>query len=66
MDYFDYSVTEEELNEIEKYDCLFSANVISLDNKKNRKYFNSYAYEQYLKAESNSNTEDNKGGADSE
>ncbi len=66
MDYFDYSITEEELNEIEKYDCLFSTNVISLDSKKNRQYLNSYAYQQYLKDESQLNAEDNKGGADSE
>lgn len=60
MDYFDVFITEEELNEIEKYDCLFSFNIISLDNKKNQKLLDSYVYQQYLK--DTNNTEDNKGG----
>ncbi|MCI8309936.1 MAG: hypothetical protein HFJ45_07190 [Clostridia bacterium] len=62
MNCFDDFITEEELKEIEKHDCLFSFRVISLDDKKKRKYLNSFAYQQYLKQ----NAEDNKGGADNE
>lgn len=51
MDYFDIFDTEDKINEIEKYDCLYTENVISLDDKKNRKYFNSYMYQQYLQNE---------------
>ena len=60
--YFEVIFTEEELNEIEKYDCLFSFNVISLEDKKNRKLLDSYAYQQYLKNTTTDNAEDNKGG----
>jgi len=66
MNYFDNFITEEEINEIEKYDCLFSFSVISLDDKKNRKFLDAYAYQQYLRNESNLNAEDNKGGANNE
>lgn len=59
MNYFDDFITEEEINEIEKYDCLYSFRVISLDDKKNSKILNSYAYQEYLKKQS---TKDNKGG----
>lgn len=59
MNYFDDFITEEEINEIEKYDCLYSFRVISLDDKKNSKILNSYAYQEYLKKQS---TQDNKGG----
>lgn len=63
MNYFDDFITEEEINQIEKYDCLFSFGVISLDDRKKRKYLNSYAYQEYLRKESKN---DNKGGADNE
>ncbi len=66
MKYFDDFITEEEINKIEKYDCIFSFGVISLDDKKNRKYLNSYAYQQYLRNTSNLNAEDKKGGANNE
>ncbi len=66
MKYFDDFITEEEINKIEKYDCLFSFNIISLDDKKNRKLLDAYAYQQYLKDKSNLNVEDNKGGANNE
>jgi len=66
MKYFDDFITEEELNEIEKYDCLFSFRVISLDDKKNRKLLDSYAYQKYLQTLNESNTSDKKGGVTSE
>ncbi len=66
MKYFDDFITEEEINEIEKYDCLFSFRVISLDDKKNRKLLDSYAYQKYLQTLNESNTSDKKGGVTSE
>lgn len=66
MNYFDDFITEEELNEIEKYDCLFSFRIISLDDKKNRKLLDSYAYRKYLQTLNESNTSDKKGGVTSE
>lgn len=65
MNYFDF-ITEEEINKIEKCDLLYSTNVISLDNKKNRKLLNSYAYRQYLRNTNTDNAEDNKGGVSCE
>lgn len=43
------AVTKEKL--IKANDNLYTENVISLDDKKNRKYFNSYMYQQYLQNE---------------
>ena len=66
MNYFDDFITEEEINEIEKYDCLFSFRVISLDDKKSRKLLDSYAYQKYLQTLNESNTSDKQGGVTSE
>lgn len=65
MDYFDF-ITEEEIEQIEKLDCLYTKDIISLNDRKNHKLLNSYAYQQYLKNTSNDNAEDNKGGVTSE
>lgn len=61
MDYFDF-ITEEEINEIKKCDCLYCKDIISLDNKKNRKLLDFYVYQQYLQNTSNETEADNKGG----
>lgn len=65
MDYFDF-ITEEEIEQIEKLDCLYTKGIISLNDSKNHKLLNSYAYQQYLKNTTNDNAEDNKGGVTSE
>lgn len=65
MDYFDF-ITEEEIEQIEKLDCLYTKDIISLNDRKNHKLLNSYAYQQYLKSTSNDNAEDNKGGVSCE
>lgn len=39
-------VTKEKLTKIK--DNLFTENVISLDNRKNQKYFDNLSYQQYL------------------
>lgn len=65
MNYFDF-ITEEEIEQIEKLDCLYTKDIISLNDSKNHKLLNSYAYQQYLKRTSNNNAEDNKGGVSCE
>lgn len=62
MNYFDF-VTEEEINNIQKTDCLYTTGIISLNDKKNKKIFDSYAYQKYLQKTNNYNTKDIKGGA---
>lgn len=52
MDYFDF-ITEEELNEIEKYDCLYTKDIISLDDNKNRPKLDLYVYKLYLQNQTN-------------
>lgn len=66
MNYFDDFITEEEINEIEKCDCIFSFGVISLNDKKNRKFLDSYVYQKYLQTSNESNTDDKKGGVSNE
>ena len=65
MDYFDF-ITEEEIEQIEKLDCLYTKDIISLNDIRNHKLLKSYAYQQYLKNTSNDNAEDNKGGVSCE
>ena len=62
MDYFDF-ITEEEIDQIEKYDQLYYEYTISLNDIKNLKLLDLYAYQQYLK---NKQTTDNKGGVSNE
>ena len=54
MKCFDNFITEDEIQKIKKKDNLFTDNVISLDDKNNTEFFNSYAYQEYLKKQNNS------------
>lgn len=54
MKCFDNFITEDEIKNIKKKDNLFTVNVISLDDKNNTKFLNSYAYQEYLKKQNNS------------
>lgn len=65
MDYFDF-ITEDEIEQIEKYDCLYNIDTISLNDMKNLNLLDLYAYKQYLKKKSNTYAEDNKGGVSNE
>ena len=65
MDYFDF-ITEEEIDQINKYDCLYYEDTISLNDMKNLKLLYLYAYQEYLKKINNVNAEDKKGGVASE
>ena len=65
MNYFDF-ITEEEIDQVEKSDHLYCENTISLNDMKNLKLLDDYAYQQYLKKKSNTNAEDKKGGVSSE
>lgn len=65
MDYFDF-ITEEEIDQINKYDCLYYEDTISLNDMKNLKLLDLYAYQEYLKKINNVNAEDKKGGVASE
>lgn len=66
MKYFDEFITEDEIDEIVKCDNLYSVDVISLYDKKNRKLLDSYVYQKYLQALKESNTNNKKGGVPSE
>lgn len=57
MKYFDEFITEEEIENIQKVDCLYSVDTISLNDRKKRKMLDSYAYQNYLK-EINSESSD--------
>lgn len=62
MDYFDF-ITEEELEKIKKYDHLYYEDTISLNDLRNLKLLDLYAYQQYLK---NKQATDNEGGVSNE
>lgn len=62
MDYFDF-ITEEEIEKIKKHDHLYYEDTISLNDMKNLKLLDLYAYQQYLKKKK---AEDNKGGVSNE
>lgn len=63
MKYFDEVLTEEEIEEIQKKDNLYTKDTISLNDKKNSKLLDSYAYQQYLRKKNKKKSNNNKGGA---
>lgn len=63
MKYFDEVLTEEEIEEIQKKDNLYAKDIISLNDKKNSKLLDSYAYQQYLRKKNKKKSNNNKGGA---
>lgn len=49
MNYFDIFDTEDEIDKIEKLDCLFTKDTVSLDDEKTQVKLACYAYELYLR-----------------
>lgn len=58
MKCFDQTITEDELKKIIQKDNLFTEDVISLNDNKNKKALDNYAYQQYLKKEVTNNLKD--------
>lgn len=58
MKYFDEKNTEDEINKIQKADCIFTNDVVSLDDKKVQKMLDIQVYQIYLKKQSEENNED--------
>lgn len=58
MKYFDKKITEDEINKIQKIDCIFTDDVVSLDDKKVQKMLDVQVYQIYLKKQSEENNED--------
>lgn len=59
MKYFDEKITEDEINKIQKVDCIYTDDVVSLDDKKVQKMLDVQVYQIYLKKQSEENNEDN-------
>lgn len=57
MNYFDEIFTEDKIKKIKKKDCLYVKGIVSLDDKKNQKELDSYAYEVYLRKMKEENEE---------
>lgn len=66
MKYFDEKNTEDGINKIQKVDCIFTDDVVSLDDKKTQKLLDIQVYQIYLKkqSEENNNDDDNKKAGD--
>lgn len=66
MKYFDEKNTEDEINKIQKVDCIFTDDVVSLDDKKTQKLLDIQVYQIYLKkqSEENNTDDDNKKAGD--
>lgn len=61
MKYFDEKNTEDEIDKIQKVDCIFTDDVVSLDDKKRQKMLDIQAYQIYLRKQSEeNNNDDNK------
>jgi hypothetical protein len=58
MKYFDEKNTEDEINKIQKADCVFTDDVVSLDDKKVQNLLDIQVYEIYLKKQSEEDNED--------
>lgn len=58
MKYFDEKITEDEINKIQKVDCIYTDDVVSLDDKKVQKMLDVQVYQIYLKKQSEENNED--------
>lgn len=58
MKYFDEKNTEDEINQIQKVDCIFTYDVVSLDDKKIQKLLDIQVYQIYLKKQSEENNSD--------
>lgn len=58
MKYFDEKNTEDEIKKIQKVDCIFTDDVVSLEDKKVQKMLDVQVYQIYLKKQSEENNED--------
>lgn len=64
MKYFDKKKTKDQIKKIQKVDCVFTDDVVSLDDKKVQKMLDIQVYQIYLKKQSEENNEndDKKAG----
>ena len=62
MNYFDIFDTEDEIDKIEKLDCLYTKDIVSLDDEETQKKLACYAYEMYLREKNKKSSNDKKGG----
>jgi hypothetical protein len=62
MKYLDYFYAKDEIEEIEKKDNLYIEGIVSLDDKENQQFLDSYVYQMYLRKQSNEDSEDSEGG----
>ena len=64
MKYFDKKKTKDKIKQIQKVDCVFADDVVSLDDEKVQKMLDIQVYQIYLKRQSEENNEndDKKAG----
>ena len=58
MRYFDKKKTKNKIKKIQKVDCVFTDDVVSLDDKKVQNLLDIQVYQIYLKKQSEENNED--------
>lgn len=58
MKYFDKKKTKDEVKKLQKVDCIFTDDVLSLDDKKVQEMLDIQVYQIYLKKQSEENNED--------
>ena len=58
MKYFDKKKTKDEVKKLQKVDCIFTDDVVSLDDKKVQNLLDIQVYQIYLKKQSEENNED--------
>lgn len=58
MRYFDKKKTKNKIKKIQKVDCVFTDDVVSLDDEKVQKMLDIQVYQIYLKKQSEENNED--------
>ena len=56
--YFDKKKTKDKIKKIQKVDCVFTDDVVSLDDEKVQKMLDIQVYQIYLKKQSEENNED--------
>ncbi len=58
MKYFDKKKTKDKIKKLQKADCIFTDDVLSLDDKKVQEMLDIQVYQIYLKKQSEENNED--------
>ena len=58
MKYFDNKKTKDEIKKLQKADCIFTDDVLSLDDKKVQEMLDIQVYQIYLKKQAEENKED--------